>query len=43
MLLAELHVDGGEVVAELFLGARRNQRDHRAGLLPHPRDRDLRR
>jgi len=34
VLLAEVHVDGGEVVAELFLGAGRDQRDDRAGLAP---------
>jgi len=42
VLVAEVHVGGREVVAELFLGAGRDQRDDRAGLLPHPRDGDLR-
>lgn len=42
VLLAEVHVDGTEVVAELFFGAGRDQRDDRAGLLAHPRKGHLR-
>jgi hypothetical protein len=42
VLLAEVHTGGGEVVAEMLFGARRDQRDDRAGLLPHPRNRHLR-
>jgi len=34
VLLAEVHIGGGKGVAELFLGAGRDQRDDRAGLLP---------
>jgi hypothetical protein len=36
VLLAEVDVGGGEVVAELFFGAGRDQRDDWAGLLPYP-------
>jgi hypothetical protein len=32
VLLAEVHTGGGEVVAELFFGAGRDERDDRAGL-----------
>jgi hypothetical protein len=32
VLLAEAHVGGGKVVAELFFGAGRDQRDGRPGL-----------
>jgi hypothetical protein len=35
VLLTVVHVSGGKVVAELFFGAGRDQRDDRAGLLPH--------
>jgi hypothetical protein len=34
--LAEVHVDGGEVVAELLFGPGRDQRDDRPGLLAGP-------
>ena len=42
VLLAEAHLGRGKVVAELFFGAGRDQRDDGAGLLPHPRNGHLR-
>src|SRR3982074_3520362 len=36
VLLAEMNVDGAEVVSELLFGAGRDQRNDRTGLLPNP-------
>jgi len=42
VLLAEAHLGRGKVVAELFFGGSRDQRNDRARLLAHPRNRHLR-